>query len=514
MIPEVFETYFTMDDGCKIYTRIIKPKNTEKCPIVYMRTPYDPARNGEPCNPKEFKDNQFIKNGYAIVCQHTRGAGDSEGLFHPYQEREGKDGLYSIEEIRKLPFYNGEIYVCGMSYLTQVHYLYFANKPKDIKGAVFVIQTTDMYKRNYKNGCCFNFANLPWWAMVLKRNYPDITDKDVIKRPYKDIPKRMTGEDIPVLSDMFTHHKDDGFWASIPMKGALKNLDIPVLFVEGWYDYYSDSMFADWENLTEEQRQNCAMMVFPAGHTCWLNKQADYPLSKGNPPRDYASKWFNSIRDNTPFPYATKGEVTYYNIGTDTWKTAPYPMERPVKRLYLNGDNTLGDTAVSGEFTYEYDPENRHNFFKYDNIFKHPKASPEQGIISFYSDEFKEDTEFLGRLKWSMPVKSDCEDTCFFMRLYLVENGESYNLTETLTAVSHIDENYKPNEVLLLDLQTAPINFTVKAGCSLRVDISSDATIFAPHANVKGHWAYVTETKVATNTLICNENSCIEIPVL
>ena len=35
---------------------------------------------------------------------------------------------------------------------------------------------------------------------------------------------------------------------------------------------------------------------------------------------------------------------------------------------------------------------------------------------------------------WNMDVSSDYEDTAFFMSVYLVENGEAYNITETKTA--------------------------------------------------------------------------------
>jgi len=110
-------------------------------------------------------------------------------------------------------------------------------------------------------------------------------------------------------------------------------------------------------------------------------------------------------------------------------------------------------------------------------------------------------------------VRSDCEDTCFFMRVYLVENGESYNLTETLSTLRHVKKDYHPGETLTLDLLTTPISFTVKRGCALRVDVSSDSTIYSPHANVSGHWAEVTETRIAHNTLLLNEEGFIELPV-
>lgn len=508
----VRETYVTMDDGVKLYTRIIIPEEGKKLPIVFIRTPYDPARNGKKCSPEEFKDNQFIKNGYAIVAQHVRGAGDSDGVFSPYCKRERDDGLLTLEFIRTLDIYNGEIYLAGSSYLTQVHYLYLNTCPKDIKGAVLPIQTDDMYHRNFRNGSCYNFANLPWWEMACKRQFPHITSRGVIYRPYKDIPKRMTGgEDIPILTDMLTHHKDDEFWASIPMKDAPETLDFPVLYMEGWHDYYCDGMFTAWQKLKETTREKSAMLVYPAGHCARPDGNAEYSMPNCMPPEDAAVQWFNSIRSGEKYPYAEYGKITYYNIGKDTWETAGYPPECEYMRLYLNADRTLGEKGKEGSIVYEYDPEKRHNFFKYNNILKHGKADEKMGIISFYSEEFKEEQSFFGKVKWHMPVISNCEDTQFFMRVYLVEDKISYNMCETLTTLCHMDENYKPDTEIMLDLETMPIAFTVKKGCALRVDISSDSTIYNAHANVKGHWAYVNETKVAKNTILC-QNAYIELP--
>ena len=42
----VTETFATMPDGVRLYTRYAVPKDKEKCPIVYIRTPYEAARNG------------------------------------------------------------------------------------------------------------------------------------------------------------------------------------------------------------------------------------------------------------------------------------------------------------------------------------------------------------------------------------------------------------------------------------------------------------------------------------
>ncbi len=77
----------------------------------------------------------------------------------------------------------------------------------------------------------------------------------------------------------------------------------------------------------------------------------------------------------------------------------------------------------------------------------------------------------------------------------------AYNLTETITSLSHIKEDYQAGEKMTVDIVTPPIAFTVKRGGRIRVDVSSNGGIYVPHGNVKGHWATITETRVANNTL-------------
>jgi len=66
----VIEEYVTMEDGIRLYTRIVIPKGADKAPIVYIRTPYEKAHNGTPHNPEAYQDDLYIQSGYAIVLQH------------------------------------------------------------------------------------------------------------------------------------------------------------------------------------------------------------------------------------------------------------------------------------------------------------------------------------------------------------------------------------------------------------------------------------------------------------
>lgn len=504
---KITEKYFTMPDGVNLYTRIVSPKRKDKFPIIFIRTPYEPAHNGIAHDISQYENDKFIKNGYAIVLQHCRGRGDSEGVCVPYDERD--DGLNTLDLIRQLDIYNGEIYIFGESYLSTVHLSYLDTNPSDIKGAILNIQTDRMYFRNYRNGCCFTFCNLHWWVGMLDRQFPNPNFDDAFKRPYKDIIKRVIGIDYPPYTNLLMNDKYNAFWQSDPRTHAIDNLKIPVLFTEGWYDFYIEGMFSMWERLPEETKQSSAFVVGPWGHATAVSKNAEYPLNNGNIPDDYAVKWFNSIRENKPYPYAEKGKTTYYSIGKDTWESGFYPTacQNPL-RLYFGENDSLLTSPCETEksVSYLYDPEKPLNCYKYDNIYKADKINSHNGVLSFVSKKFSKEENFFGKIKWHMAVSSDCEDTAFFIRVYFVENDVAYNLTETITSLSHIKGSYKAGEKIIIDLYTPPIAFTVKKGGKIRIDISSDGGVYVPHANVKDHWAEVTETKIATNTIYLNDS--------
>ena len=82
-----------------------------------------------------------------------------------------------------------------------------------------------------------------------------------------------------------------------------------------------------------------------------------------------------------------------------------------------------------------------------------------------------------------------------------------------MTTISYWNPNYIPGEKQLLDIEFGHIAFTVKKGSRIRVDISSYSSVYVPHANVKGHWAEVTETKIANNTFVCDEDAYLLLPI-
>lgn len=501
-----------MRDGIRLYTRIVLPQGAEKCPTVFIRTPYEAEHSGQPHDPEEYRENPFLKNGYALVLQHCRGCGDSEGDCHPYAERE--DGLDTLAYIRTLPHYNGSIYLFGESYLATVHLCYLNTQPPDVKGAVFNIQTDRMFFRNYRNGCCNQHCYLSWWLRMLKRRFPEQHKEGNVVRPYQDMMEKIIGQPLPEYTNNLLNDTYNEYWQRDPRTDAVEKFTFPVLFNEGWFDFYLEGMFSMWERLPEKIKEKSAMVVGPFGHGTKRSGRSPYPkLTQGDPPsgtEEGAALWFNSLRDGTPYAYAELGKVNYYSLGGDFWTTSVYPAQQQRQRFYFGADHRLSETPQgTGSVTYRYDPDERLGCFKFFDFYQAAEPGID-GVESFFSAPFVQTADFFGKVRWHMTVSSDCEDTAFFMRLYFEEDGKSYNLTETISSLSHFYPDYQPGTPVVLDVETPPIAFTMHPGMRLRADVASDGGIYVPNANVRGHWAMVREAKTAQNTVYF-ENSYFEV---
>ena len=111
----VKECYVTMRDGVELYTVVQLPCEQGSFPTVIKRNPYLPKK----------MDLDALANedtrGYAVVTQQCRGTANSSGICIAYIN-ERNDGLDLLDWVRKQPFYNGELFLCGGSYCASVQY--------------------------------------------------------------------------------------------------------------------------------------------------------------------------------------------------------------------------------------------------------------------------------------------------------------------------------------------------------------------------------------------------------
>lgn len=497
----------------KLFTAICLPNETGKFPTVIFRTPYldpkDIETDEKAVDAVEIATSTFMENGYAVVFQHCRGCGRSGGDCIPFiNERE--DGLFLQQWVREQPFYNGEIYLCGSSYTSSVHYV-TAPFASDIKGAVLNVKDSERYNFMYKNGFYKSGLNGSWYVEMYKKN--SLKNKNYVPEtcntlPLLDFSKTVFGEKVEALDEILRHpNKSDDFWNTRfgggEERDAIKHANIPILLTTGFYDIFTGGVFDMWNALDEETKAKSALIVHPYDHGC---------IPSGQPIQfdtatvfqkygDYHVKWWDFIHKGKE-PFIELGKVTYYKLFGDEWCTDDF--SQPEKNMTFK----LGE----GERSYVYNPYAPATFkgglsTNFGGNAWQDEPNSRYDIISVFTPEFEKDTFIKGKMKAKLCVKSDAEDTCFYVRLSLVKEQGYYGLRDDITQISNFNINYKPNTEIELDFSFDEHAFVVKKGEKLRVDISSSAfPLYVRHTNNKGLYSEQTTAKIAKNTVVLDRS--------
>ncbi len=504
-------------NGAKLFTLIFLPKAEGKFPVVIQRCPYVKKRpEQEECDRREMKLKKWLDNGYAVVYQHCRGCGSSEGDFIPHIN-ERADSLNLYDWVRNQPFYNGELYLVGTSYTSFVHYA-AAPYAEDIKGCVFNVCDTTLYNGFYRNGLYKASLHGNWFVSNYKKNSGrkwNYTKNSFNTLPFSDFSKIVFDESVETFDEVLLHpKKDDPFWQTrnggVDALDALQNADIPILLTTGYYDIFTGGIYDMWHSLDEKTKAKSALAVHPYGHD---GKSNGHPVEFENAMLtetfgEYDLLWLDAIRQNKKPPFK-QGQITYYKTFEDAWGETPaFDTATQTKRI------PLGEGAV----TYRYNPYDPASFkgglstASGGNHWQDPPNS-RYDIISLFTPEFDEDTAIFGKMRAKLKVRSTCEDTCFYIRLSLCKEQGDYGLRDDINQISNFDLNYIPNTDLEMDFSFDEHAFMVKKGEKLRIDISSsNLPHYVRHTNQKGLFSEQTTAKIADNTVLLDE-SYIELPI-
>jgi len=498
-----------------VFTAIVLPEDTGKFPTVIMRCPYvDAYKNWEEEKiPLHYAKifSAWIEHGYALVYQHCRGRGKSHGDFVPVIN-ERRDGLSLQGWIRRQDFYNGELFLRGGSYTSTVHYATAPFAP-DIKGAVLSVQDTDRYRKCYRNGFFKRGLYGDWYVENYKakdmpqKNFDKESSFDIL--PLTDFAKTVFGEEIADFDKTLrTPDPTDAYWQNSEEQNCTDNTHVALLLTTGFYDVYAGGMFRMWSEMSAKTRSRSALVVSPYDHGDGYDAETFvYPNGKREEQfgKDYEVEWCDAVRGKGSFP-VQPGKVTYYRLFENTWKTDDFA---PAKALNLP---LLGDTV-----TYRYDPKDAPQFegglsTSFDGTAFQKKQN-RQDVITVYTAPFEKDTLVKGQMSLTLPVSSDCEDTCFFARLSLETEKGDLGLRDDILSLCFQLGDYTPKEKISVRFLFDEHAFLVSKGQRLRVDIASaDKAHFIRHTNFKGLYSTQTQTKIAKNTVFLPE-AILTLPI-
>ena len=329
--------------------------------------------------------------------------------------------------------------------------------------------------------------------------------------PLIDFSKTVFGESVPSFDDILLHpDRNDDFWntraGGNDSRGALTNANIPILVVTGFYDIYTGGIFDMWNAIAPETKAKCAMYVHPYDHG--NNKKSDQPIVFEDAPSgaevltDLYIRWIESIRGKDDAPIE-RGKVTYYKLFGNAWLTDDFTP--PEKSLTFD----LGE----GEKTYTYNPYAPAKFkgglsANFGGNAWQYKPNIQHDVITLYTPEFEEDTFVKGKMTARLRVRSDCEDTCFYIRTSIVKEEGHYGLRDDINQISNFAPDYIPGDEIEMDFTFDEHAFVIKKGEKIRIDISSSAfPLYVRHTNNRGHFALQTTAKIAHNTVVLDRSS-------
>ncbi len=506
-----------LPDGIGLYTVVMLPHRKGQFPVILMRSPYVTNKVDLEAMPAEFGTR--LRNGYAVVYQHARGCGRSEGDFIPYAH-ERADGLALLEWLRQQPFSNGEVYLSGSSYLASVHFSYLNITPPEVRGALLAVQDCVRYNILFRNGFFKTGLHGDWFAKrykqnsLAKRNFcPD----SFRLLPFSDFSRVVFGESVPTFDEPLRHpERDDLFWHT-PIAGgdyldAVRRCRIPLLLITSFHDIYTEGVIDMWNSMSKEQRERSALIITPYEHNTSYAPSMPVQFPLGGLREvwpDVDTNWFNHLRHGEALHFGELGKVTYYTMWENRWHSASMlPQGKQPLTLFLNDHALDFEPGPPGEIPYLYNPYAPATFpggccLNFDGMRIQPAPDSRYDIVSFLSRPLLKRRVFNGEGRVKLLVRTDCEDTCFYVRLSVVKAGVAYGLRDDITAISREHPDYRPGTKVELHFRFTPCSFLLEKGDQLRLDVSSScAPHFCVHTNQKGLQCVQTTARIAHNTLL------------
>ena len=515
-----FEDRMPAPDGVRLYTYGSAPKEGVRCPIVVQRTPYVKE---QPVSGPAFvhERSAALRRGYAFVVQHVRGAGMSEGRRVPY-EHEREDGLALLDYVRKLPWYNGEIFLSGGSYLSSVHWSYLETNPPDVKGAVLTVQDVNRYNICYRNGCKKWHLHGSWFMKEYAKNDHSVTRNPRVKFadfPLANFTRRLFGHPVEAYDNTLVHPRpDDPFWTSdAPGSGAgyrhaLNRSTMPVLLKTAFYDIYTEGICDMWREMPSARRANCALLIDAYDHSGRLKPEmkgtfGEFPGGSREDENVGDLDWFDAIRAGKACAGAPANRTRYYALWENAWHEEAALADGPRRIAFALGKGCRG---------YAYDPKRPLPDFPgsgglgFGSMKVQPEPNFRDDVLSYLLPPLAERLDVRGRMTARLTVASDCEDTCFYVRVSVKKpDGKWYLLRDDITSILFQRATYEPNAKCTLSFRFADHAFRLEPGDRLRVDVASGCAQFAPHGNVKGEQAFVREPKVAHNRVFAEDSELV-----
>ena len=537
-----------MRDGVRLVADVYRDAAVDKAHVVLMRTPYDRTKA------KAIAE-RFAGAGYVFIAQDCRGTRASEGVMAPYNN-EGQDGYDTIEWIGRQPWCAGRVGMMGGSYVGAVQWQAAVEHPPGLAAIAPQATWSSFYRNIYLGGAVRLSLISGWIAGNTPKPagaMPADMNTALLRLPLSDVDEAI-GWPMPWLDAFLTHPEPDGFWTRLDLTPHLPALELPVLHVVGYHDFFSRESVDNFvvmrtQARDPETRRRQRLVLGPWDHGSVLKSKVadvDFGAAAAVDVTNLQIDWFDrylkqdAAAQAKPFP-----PVRYFSMGDNVWHDAEsWPPAGVVEtRFFLRSDGKANTRGGTGRLAREAATvEEPADAFRADPVDPAPscpvtEARPlkaavwgpvdqsatedRSDVLVYTSEPLAAPLSFAGNVRARLHVSADTPDADWAVKLVDVHpDGFAPHVARGILRGRYrrsllAPELMQPGSVYEIEVDLGPVAATILPGHRLRVDVSgADFPLYDRNPNtaegIRGAGTAVATERVHHGP---GTPSCIILPV-
>ena len=266
-LTEVRDTWIELSDGCRLFARIVLPRDAERHPVPAILE-YLPYRLTDGTAHRDATHHPYLAgHGYGAVRVDQRGSGNSDGLLKDeYLPQEQADACEVIAWLARQPWCTGSVGMYGKSWGGFNALQVAAHRPPALKAVISAYSTDDRYADDvhYMGGCVLGHEALSWGSYMLGLgSLPP--DPEYVGDRWREMWLARLTESPVFLETWLAHQRRDAYWRQGSIGEDFSALDCAVLMVGGWADGYTNGVARTLAGL-QEAGVPCRGLVGPWSH--------------------------------------------------------------------------------------------------------------------------------------------------------------------------------------------------------------------------------------------------------
>lgn len=528
-------------DGTVLRANVFRPDAKGTFPGLLLRTPY-----GKPAGGYE----RFVRSGYVVVTQDTRGRNASDGVYIPYTVEEtpdAEDGYDSVEWLAEQPYCNGKVGTFGASYNAWMQWRLAMLRPPHLLAMCaysIPLENTEVdWWGSFRPG-----RRIKWWMSSMapdirrRQNLPGIHSKEEALEvwdelenmrwlgflPWLDFPKYLP-KGMAEYAEDWLRHPNRRCWKFDEIHDKV---EVPNLDFSGWYDHCGGTMahlgLMQKNGRSDAAREHTKLIIGPWNHSNLGGRkqgEIDFGPEAELDLHHMMVRWFDRWLKDVKNDVDLEPPVRYFVMGVNQWRSdttwPPEDLKEAVYHLDSNGD--AHETEGSGALVAQAPASSVTDAYTYDSndpvptiwtraLFTEPadrrRLHHRQDILIYRSAPLAAEVETVGYSEVVLYAATTAKDTDFFARLVDEHpDGPALEISYGMIRARHCntidrEEFITPGEVVEYRIKLLPTACRFLKGHRIRLEItSSDFPNHDRNHNTGGDDLSETELATAVQTI-------------